>query len=270
MSKEVKRRHYSIINIVFPFIIGSIFIALAIGILVSIIKSYIKFDGAFDWFTLVPIVLFVILPISLGSVALYFAGKDVYHWIMEFKTKKRGFETTAYITDYKTVSHNKRQNTRYSLVLSYKDENNDTKTFKTNYIFEINEFKQLRALNNIKVKVYKNFVAVVEPFTEDTYKLDSKYHIELEFYKQKPVAITLKIWRICCIAAIILLIISIILTTTLNNGIYLIISVGLLFAANMPFAIILSIYLIRWIWGNDKTKFKQNKYKRKLNNRSKK
>lgn len=250
---------------------GLIFMALAIGILVKIIESCIKFGAAaFNWFLIVPILLFVLLPMALASVALFLAGKEAYHWIRESKAKKssKGIETTARIIDYKVVAHKRNVNKRYALVLAY-EQDGKQKTFTTHYIFDINEYRYLKTLEKIKIKVDKNFVAVTEAFTEDIYELDPKYEIELDFYKQKPVAITLKVWRITCIIAIIFLFVSIVLTTVLNNGLFLIIGVSILFAVNMPVAIILAVYLIRWIWGNDKNKYKQNKYKNKQANKLK-
>lgn len=266
MGKNVTKRHYSKSTIVFLTIIGVVFIALAIGVLTAIIKSCIKFGFIIailevGWFILVPIILFVIIPFVFGMLALSIVGKNVYHWRMEIKAKRYGVETVAQIIDYKVVSYNYRSNTRYALVLSYKD-NNETKTFTTNYIFDLNEFKHLRRIKNIKVKVYKSFVVVTETFTEDVYQVDPTFHIELEFYQQKLVAITLKLWRICCLLAVAWLVVAIILTAVLNEGLYLIIAVCLLFLSNMPFAVVMAIYLIRWIWGKDKnrTNKKQNKW----------
>ncbi len=268
MSKEVERKHYSILTVVMLSICGTIFVALGIGVFVNIIISFVKTKAAFEAFVIVPILLFCVLPIALGSVALFLASKEAYHWIKENRTKKKGIETTAQIIDCKIVYHNGMRNKRYALVLSY-EENGETKTFTTNYIFDINEYKYLKSLDRVKIKVNKNFVTVVEKFTKDIYKLDAKYGIELEFYKQKPVAKTLTVWRICCITALVLLVVSIVLTTTLKTGIYLIIGVCLLLAANLPFAIILAVYLIKWIWGDGRNQYKRNKYKIKKENKEK-
>lgn len=249
MSKNITKRYYSKSTVVFLTIIGSVFVALAVGIFSALVDGCIR--AGFTWFVSVPFTLFVVLPFTFGMLALSIAGKDVYHWIMEIKAKKHGVETVARIVDCKTVSYNYRSNTRHALVLSYQD-NSETKTFTTNYIFDLNELRHLRRVKNIKVKVYKNFVVVTESFAEDVYKVDPTFHIELSFYQQKPVAMTLKVWRICCLLAIAWLVVAIILTTILSNGLYLISAVCLLFFANMPFAVVLAIYLIRWIWGKDK------------------
>ena len=244
-----------------PAIVGLVFIAVAIGVLVNLIISCVKSPASIGWSVLVPFLLYFLIPMAFGCLALYFSIKEIYHAVCECKVKKSGVETTARLVDFKVVSHENTVNKRYALVLSY-EFNGETKTFTTNYIFEINEFTYLKSLESIKIKTDGNFVAVVEPFNEDIYKLDSRYEIELDFYKQKPVAKTLKIWRICCITAIILLFVSIILTVTLNNGLYLIIGVSLLFSANLPFAIILAICLISW-FRRDDTKEEKSKNNKK-------
>lgn len=261
MSKEVERKHYNKSTIIMLTFCGSIFFALAIGVLVNIIRSLFRTEVrvATGWFVIVPILLFVVLPMVFASIAYYNAGKEIYHWYRENKTKKQGYDTTAKIIDYKVVCYKNTVNKRYALTLSYKD-NGEIKTFTTNYIFDINEFRYLKSLDEIKIRVNGDFATVVEPFTEDIYKLDSKYEIENDFYRQKKVFITLKIWRWTSIPAVIFLFVSIVLTCVFNKGIYFMIGAILLVGVNIPIMIAMAIFLIKWIWGNDRKKFEQNKY----------
>jgi len=257
----VNRKRHSLSSIIFLSIIGSIFVALGIGVLYKIISSIFKFpNNPPGWIVIVPILLFVLLPIAFGTLAFVFAGKQIYFWLNETKTSKAGTETTAKIVDYKVVHRHDNINSKYyALTLEY-NLDGVTKTFTTDYLYDINEYNHLKSLENVKIKVDKNFVVIEEKFTKDIYKYDSRYGIELDFYRQKHVAITLKVWRWTSIPAVILVFVGIALTCVFNNGIYLIVSVCLLVGVNLPVAITMAIFLIRWIWGNDKKKFEENKY----------
>ncbi len=254
MKKEVDRKRYSVLDIVMLLIIGSVFVAVGVAVLTNIIVSALRPPRAsYNAAIIILVLIFGLLPIVFGSIPLVMSGKQIYGWIRLNKAKKSGFETTARINDYKIVSHSKRgnMNKRYALTLSYSVDG-ISKKFTTDYIFDINEFRYLRKLDKIKVKVDGNFVAVTEPFTEDIYKLDPKYEIELAFYKQKPVAKVMKIWRILCSIALAWLFIGIVLTIVLNNGIYFLTGVIALLASNIPFAIIFAVFLIKWLKGKRK------------------
>lgn len=257
----VNKKRHSLSTIIFLSIIGSIFVALGIGVLYKIVSSIFKFpNNPPGWIIIIPILLFVILPIAFGTFALVLAGKQVYFWLNETKTSKSGITTTAKIVDYKVVCRHDNINSKYyALTLEYKIDG-ETKKFTTDYLYDINEYNHLKSLENVKIKVDKNFVVIDEKFTKDIYKYDPKYGIELDFYRQKHVAITLKVWRWTSIPAVIFLFVSIVLTCVFNNGLYLIIGVCLLVGVNLPVAITMAIFLIRWIWGNDKKKFEQKKY----------
>ena len=246
------RKHYGIGTIVILLIAGLIFIALGIGVLIALISSIVRADNAEVGIAIiVPIILFVLFPIGFGLIPLIMAIKQIYYIVREKKANKSDIETTANIIDYKIVSYYGVQNKRYALKLVY-NLNGEQKTFTTDYLFDINEFKYLQSLRHIKIKVDGNFVTVNESFSKDIYKVDSIYGIPYEFYEQSMVKKTLFIWRILCSIAIVFLIISIVLTTTLHNGIYLIIGAVLLFVTNIPIAIILAIYFIKWLRGKRK------------------
>ena len=247
-----KRKRYSIVDIVMLTVGGCIFIAVGIGVLIAIISSAVRADkGSVDISIAVPIIAFGLFPIVMGSIPLAMTIKQIYHIVREKKANKSELETTAKIADYKIVSYNGMKNKRYALKLAYYI-NGEKKTFTTEYLYDINEFRYLKSLSQIKVKVDGNFVAITETFSEDIYKIDPKYEIEYAFYEQSTVKKSLRIWRILCSIALVLLVVSIVLTTVLQDGIYLIIGVILLVAVNIPFAIIIAVCLIKWIKGKRK------------------
>ena len=210
----------------------------------------ITFDGVIKYGIAVigagiimPIVLILAL-LGFGITALVMGGKQIYLWIRGNITLKRGIDATAKIVGHKSASFGKRTNTRrrYALVLSYNNGEED-KTFTTDYLFDINEFRYLSRLECIKVKIDGNFIAVCEPFSKDVYKVDSTYGIEIAFYKQKPVAILLRLWVVFFVIALVLFIVSMVV----GNGAFTKAAVIILFVINFPFAITLAVYLIKWL-----------------------
>ncbi len=176
---------------------GIIFVAIGIAVPVSIMIASAPKDFA-NGYILIPIIFFGLIPIAVDTVPLVMGVKQIYGWVRLNKAKKSSIETTATITDYKIVSHSKGGNLNkgYALTLSY-TLNDNNKTFTTDYLFDINEFRYLKKLDKIRIKIDGNFVAVNQPFTEDIYKLDARYEIETAFFKQKPVAKTLKFGEYC-------------------------------------------------------------------------
>ena len=244
MSKEVKRRHYSVGPIILMLTVGSVFTAIGVALVVIMISSIIKHGlVGIDAFIIVPIIMTLAL-LGFGGVGLYMGGKQIYLWIREHKTKRQGKDATAKIIDYKCASFSKggNNNKRWALVLSYTD-GGERKTFTTDYLFEINEFKYLRTLSEIKIKIDGEFVAVTEPFTEDIYKLDSYYGIERAFFQQKPVKIIMRLWVVCFFASLIFLFVSM----AIGNSACLRVAIPLIFAISFPFAIPLAILLIKWM-----------------------
>ena len=251
MGKEVNRKRYSLSVIILLLSIGFVFTALGVYLCVALIASICK-DGDFNAFFLVPFI-FVILLVGFGVTGLVWGGKRAYNWARFNKAKRSKTEAFAKIVDYK-ISYNGSKNRsfinkRYSLTLSY-DQDGQNKTFKTDYLYDMNEFRYLKSLDKVKIKIDGNFAVVAETFTEDIYTHDSTYGIEMSFYKQKHVAITLKILRIAEIIAVALLFVFIGLTVALDNGLFFIIGAIVLFAVNMPFAVILAVFFIRWMIQN--------------------
>ncbi len=245
MSKEVKRRRYCVSEIALQLTVGGIFTALGIAISVNAIKGLIKYGTISDLGPAIILPIIIILALmGFGMTALIMGGKQIYLWIRENRTREKGIESLARIIDYKRASFGKRTNTniRYALVLSYNDGGVD-KTFTTDYLFDINEFRYLKELEEVKIKIDGNFVIVSEKFTEEIYKLDSVYGIERAFFKQKFVKILLRVFGILLFASIIFLIASMLL----ENG-------TLVKAAMITFGVVnfgcivpLAVSLIRWM-----------------------
>ncbi len=247
MKNEVKRKHYSLSEIILLSMVGSIFVIVGISTLIEIVISIIRAkDIDIGVSIVVPILCFGLLPIALGTIALILGIKQIYGCIREKKAKNSNLETTAKIIDYKMVSHRGNLNKRFSLVLSY-EFNGEQKVFTTDYLFDINEFRYLQTLHHIKIKVDGNYVVVAEPFSEDIYKINPRYEIETAFFKQPAVKKLIYVWRIFIVITILLCIVSIILTTTLHNSLYLLTFLVLFNVIHMPFGILIAIYLIKWL-----------------------
>lgn len=239
-----KNKKSSLSSCILPLICGSVFTALGIAILVIVFKGIIQEGiGIIGVGIIMPIILILAL-LGFGITALTMGGKSAYSRIKQSRTYNVGAISTAQIIDYKSANFGRRSNTckRYALVLSYND-CGENKTFTTDYLFDVNEFKYLRKLKDIRVKINKNFVIVNEEFPKDIYEVDSTYGIEIAFYKQKPVALLMRLWRIFFFIALLFLIVSFII----KNSDVTLLAITLLFAIHFPFVIPLAIYLIKWL-----------------------
>lgn len=244
MSKKVKNRNYSISSIALLLIVGSIFMAVGIAILGITLNGLIEYGITLIGIGIIMPIVLIIALLGFGIMAIVMGSKQIYFWVMQSKTLKYGRDATAKIVDYSSASFTKNTNNklRYSFTLSYNDSGTN-KNFKTDYIYDINEFKHLKELDRIKIKIHGNFVAICETFTEDIYKLDSTYGIEIAFFKQKPVSILFKLWMVFFLIALILLFVSL----GIGNGTFMSVSLIFLFTIHFPFAITLAIYLIKWL-----------------------
>lgn len=235
-----KNRKSSLSSGILLFTLGGIFTAIGITMTVIVIRGLIKSASDVGAGILLPIVMILAL-LGFGITALVMGGKQIYSRIRQSITYRHGKENTATIINYKTASFGRGGNTRrrYALVLSY----DDGKTFKTDYLYDVNEFNYLKKLKDVSVKTSGKFLTVCEPFPKNIYKVDSNYGIELEFYRQKPVKILLILWRAFFLVAFIFLIISFFI----KNSSVTTAAIITIFAVNFPFVIPLSIYLIQWI-----------------------
>lgn len=242
----MKNRKSSLTYGIILLISGGIFAAIGLGLIVIATKEIVKSGiGTIGAGIIFPII-FILAFLGVGITALTFGGKQIYLRIRQSRTYVHGKEVIAKVVDYKSASFGKDHNTRirYALVLAY-DEDGEDKIFTTDYLYDVNEFRYLSGLGSINVKVDGNFVAVVEPFPKDIYKVDSTWGIDVAFFKQKPVAILMRLWIIFFIAAIIFLIASFFIKVSNIT----MAAVIILFTVHFPFAIPLSIYLIRWFMG---------------------
>lgn len=238
-----ENRKTSLSTGIFLLTIGGIFTALGIAFTVIVIKGLIK-EGFRDIGAgiLMPTAMILAL-LGFGTTALVMGGKQVYLRIKQSRTFRRGEYSTAKMVDYKRASFDKGGNTRfrYALVLSYKV-GGENKTFTTDYLFDVNEFKYLKTLDRIKIRTNGNFAVVCENFPKNIYKVDSYYGIELAFFRQKPVAVLLRLWLVFFLAAFIFLIASFFI----KNSAVSTAAITVLFAVHFPFVIPLAIYLIKW------------------------
>lgn len=225
-------------------ICGSVFTALGTAILVIVIKGIVEVGiGAIGIGIIIPIA-FILALFGFGITALIMGGKIIYLRIKQNRTYSNGKILTAQITDYKSTSFSKSGNLRirYALVLSYNDDG-ENKTFSTDYLYNVNEYRYLKKLKSVKVKINKNFVVICEQFPKDIYEVDSTYGIEKSFYKQKPVKILMRLWVVFFLFALIFLIISFFIKNTTVTTI----AIRTIIAIHFPFVIPLAIYLIKWI-----------------------
>lgn len=239
----MKKRNYSIGTIGLFLIVGGIFTAIGVALCVIMLKGLIQYGIVQIGAGIVMPLILILALLGFGITGLVMGGKQIYLWISEVKTNAIGRESTAQIVDYKSASFGKRANIRirYALILSYQD-GKETKKFTTDHLFDVNEFRYLKELRNIKVKINGNFVAVSEPFSKEIYKLDSTYGIEIAFYKQKPVAILLRLWSVCFFIALVFFIVSMVV----GNEIARTAAIVILFTVHFPFALALAVFLIKW------------------------
>ncbi len=246
----MQKRRYHVGPIVLLLFCGGVFTALGVA-LVCITVSSIWRAPSVDVATCLMPLIFIVPLLGFGITGLVMGFRMIRGWVKLHQTQRVGEITTARLVDYKVVAHNGRVNKRYALVLEYYVDGS-YRTFTTDYIFDINEFKYLSKLKEFKVKVNGNFVSVAEEFRADIYQLDPHYGIEMAFYQQKPVRRILTAWRICVLVGIAWLVVAIILTTTLGESLFLLSAVFLLFCGNFPFAILTAVYLIKWLTRREK------------------
>lgn len=237
-------RKSSLTTNILLLICGSVFTALGTAILVIVIKGIVEVGIVAIGIGIMMQIAFILALFGFGITALIMGGKVIYLRIKQNITYNKGKISTAQIVDYKSISHGRSGNlrVRYSLVLSY-NYDGENKTFTTDYLYDVNEYRYLRKLKNVKIKINKNFVVICEQFPKDIYKVDSTYGIERTFYKQKPVKILMLLWIIFFLFALIFLIISFFIKNTTVTTI----AIRTIIAIHFPFVIPLAIYLIKWI-----------------------
>ena len=178
-NKIMHRMPYRIVRIVISVLAGGFLAAFGIWILVMMIEGIVENvqkGKGFEAFFLLLLIggLFLLFG---GGFFLFMGLKDVYNWIMLSLTKRYGedgyanIESFTYKTDTTTNSSMRLHyvDTRFSLKLTYTVKS-EQKTFKTDYLFWQCELDYLKTLDSIKIRIYKNYVAVVEEFRYGIYK----------------------------------------------------------------------------------------------------
>jgi len=145
------------------------------------------------------------VPVAFGIILMTMAIRGLRCIRKEKKAKEFGIYAMAKIVGYRQADFLGRRYRRFSLTLTYVRDCIE-KTFRTEALFDICEFHYLLSLEQIKVKVYKNFVVVAEPFPED---IDSnpQYRPPSE-PRSNVLSILLRIVSILCAAAVLFMPVS--------------------------------------------------------------
>ena len=246
----INRGRYSVVKIVMLSFGGGVFVALGVALVVREIESLIKnaqtvkpsFGGVI-LFTVLTLMLFV-----FGGMPLYIALRDVYHWVMTSITKKRGEISYATIVDSRCISQGGKAgpniNLSYAFELLY-EKDGEKKIGKTDTVYDINEYKYLKSLPQVRIKIYKNYVVIDEEFRYEIYKLNSRYGIDKKYFVEKPFSTILNVWRIVCILSIISFFVLFALTIALKVNAYAFVGFTLLSISNLVMGIIYAVYFFR-------------------------
>ncbi|MDE5616183.1 MAG: hypothetical protein K2I78_00175 [Clostridia bacterium] len=242
----INRGQYNIGKIVMLTFVGGVFVALGIAIIINIVSD-LKAAQFVKAVILVPIGMGLLLCV-FGGVALFLAWKDVYHWVKKRITKKRGVEGFAVITDSYSISEGGKTgmniNRYYGFVLTY-EINGAQKTFKTDPTFEINEYNYLKSLEQVKIKIYKDYVVINEEFRYGIYTKDSYTGLDKKYFKDKPYSTIVKLMSWFAIVWIVLFIVMFALTVTLKNSAFVIIAFSILPLVIIPLGIIYAVYFFK-------------------------
>ena len=243
----INRGRYSVVKIVMLTFAGCVFVSLGLALIIMDVRDMaqaIRIGKSM----IGGIVLFLVLTLMLfgfGGTALYFAWRDVYHWIMTHITKKKGEIGYAHIIDSRSISQGNRTgmniNRYYGFELSY-EKDGEQKTAKTDTVFDINEYRYLKSLPQVKIKIYKNYVAIDEEFRYEIYKLDSRYGLPKRYFVEKPFSTILNIWRIVSILSIVLFFVLFALTIALKVNTFVFVGFALLTVSNLVCGIVYAIY----------------------------
>ncbi|MDE7336738.1 MAG: hypothetical protein K2N32_01325 [Clostridia bacterium] len=246
----IRRGQYSIGKFILLNIVGGIFVALGIAIIVNFIKhivSYTQAGQSFNAVLLVPMGIGLLLCV-FGGVALFLAWKDVYHWRKKRIARKHGVDGVAVITDSYSISEGGKTgmniNRYYGFVLTY-EQDGAQKTFKTDPTFEINEYNYLKSLEQVKIKIYKDYVVINEEFRYGIYTKDSYTGLDKKYFKDKPYSTIVKLMSWFAIVWIVLFIVMFALTVTLKNSAFVIIAFSILPLVIIPLGIIYAVYFFK-------------------------
>lgn len=251
----INRGQYSIVKIVMLNIIGGIFVLLGaklVSICIEMVADIIKKGESFNATALLPMVIGLLFGL-FGGIALFFAWKDVYHWRKKKIARECGEDGFAVIIDYYSISEGSKSgmniNRYYGFVLSY-EKDGEQKTFKTDATFEINEYNYLKSLDQVKIKIYGDYVVINEEFRYGIYTKDSYSGLDKKYFNEKPYSTIIKIMTWFTIIWIVVFFVFFGLTIALKNNVFVFIGF-----AGFPVVIIpLGIVYAYYFFGGDKKK----------------
>ncbi|MBD5087069.1 MAG: hypothetical protein HDT32_06940 [Clostridiales bacterium] len=183
---------------------------------------------------------FLVLAFLGGGIfALVWGWKGVYHWRKKRLTKKYGEDGFAIIVESHWHAEGNdnssfhRTYVRYGFDLAYKKDG-EVKTFKTDEVYDVNEYEYLKSLDKVKVKIYKNYVAIDEDFLYEIYKKDSVHGYNKKYFTEKPFSTLYKIYTIGAAISFIAFCILFALSAILHNNVFVFTGIGLLVISILP------------------------------------
>lgn len=229
--------------LVLQTIVGTLFAAGGVVLAVVFFCDAVK-DKSVDAFTFAAVFV-PLLMAAAGVFLLVVTGREIRRWARTNKAQRSDVFAQARIADSKVKWYKDTVDRRFALVLSY-EHDGETKTFTTDFLFDVNEFRYLSSLPSVRVKVDGDFVAVAESFAEEIYTVDSRFEIETAFLRQKHARVLLTVWKILGIVSLALLVLSAAATFATGKELFLFLAVSLLTAANLPCGVVFVVFYFRW------------------------
>lgn len=230
----VHRRQYSLSRTITLTIGGLCFFGLSILMFVFCIKIFAEGFQNQNRINTAGFgsLIFGLLLLAITISLIVYGYRDVYHWRKRQYVLECGESGIAVITKIFDVSYSpntggRNMDMRYGFVLSY-EKDGIQKTFKTNACYDINERNYLVSLENVKIKIRKNYVAIDEEFRYEIYKKDSFSGLDKQFYNQKPFSAVNKLITALIFLSIIIFFILLALTIIVKNNVFLFVGLGVL------------------------------------------
>ena len=176
-----KKRYFKLILLIYS-LIGVCFSAFGIWMIVMSVKQTVDCvkTSSFDAGVIFSALMAVAFSI-FGGFGLYKACKYIYNWTMYNRTNKNGEVFCAEIIKWKEVSENRIHSGKnwevdekyYGCELTY-DKDGERKYGKTDVVYNKNEMEYLRLREKIKIKVYKDYVVIVD-FPDEIYAINLNF-----------------------------------------------------------------------------------------------
>ena len=238
-GQEIRdRRRYRIYEVIMLTICGTLFAA--IGIMLLTMEIQIFAEGSPFGYQYIIMNILILILFAASTCAFIFGWKDVHYCRKINIAKKRGADGLAvFLNSYEVFADRKQGFYRlklYGFVLSYQIEGQE-KTFKTKAIYDINEFNYLKSLGKVKIKIYKDFVAINEKFFPQIYQKDPVTGLMKSFFKKKPMSTVIKVGLTSVITSIILFLVLLVLSSVFKNNLFLIIGLVILLIVVVSYTI---------------------------------